>query len=55
LIRLEIIKAFVVKNPLIIANADFGHTVPIFTFPVGGTCDIKAKEISNIMINLVEH
>lgn len=26
----------------VIVNADFGHTTPIFTFPIGGTCTIKA-------------
>ncbi|MBY8913981.1 LD-carboxypeptidase [Bacillus sp. YC2] len=26
----------------VIANADFGHTSPIMTFPVGGTCRIDA-------------
>ena len=26
----------------IIANADFGHTVPIFTFPIGGCVELKA-------------
>ena len=29
-------------NP-IIANADFGHTTPIFTFPIGGKAVLKAK------------
>jgi muramoyltetrapeptide carboxypeptidase len=26
----------------VIANVDFGHTTPIFTFPVGGTIDVRA-------------
>lgn len=26
----------------VIANADFGHTSPIMTFPIGGTCRIDA-------------
>ena len=29
-------------NIPIIANIDFGHTMPIFTFPIGGKCRINA-------------
>jgi len=37
------------KNIPIIANADFGHTNPIFTFPIGGLCEISAsKEMVSI-------
>jgi muramoyltetrapeptide carboxypeptidase len=43
------------KNIPIIANADFGHTMPMFTFPIGGLCEIKAKDKSHILINLIEH
>ncbi|MBI2792265.1 MAG: LD-carboxypeptidase [Gammaproteobacteria bacterium] len=32
------------KNLPIIANADFGHTNPIFTYPVGGICEISAHQ-----------
>ena len=32
------------KNIPVIAGADFGHTTPIFTFPVGGNAVLKAKE-----------
>lgn len=28
----------------VIAGADFGHTTPIFTFPVGGNARLKAKD-----------
>ena len=42
------------KNIPIIANADFGHTMPMFTFPIGGACEIKASE-SSVVINLIEH
>ncbi len=28
----------------VIANADFGHTTPILTFPIGGTAHILAKD-----------
>lgn len=36
------------KNVPIVFNADFGHTTPIFTFPIGGTCEmnINKNEIS---------
>ena len=30
-------------NIPIIADADFGHTTPIFTFPIGGTAKIKVE------------
>lgn len=36
------------KIPIII-NADFGHTTPIFTFPIGGKCMIEAKNDSLII------
>ena len=32
------------KNIPVIAGADFGHTTPIFTFPVGGYAKLEAKE-----------
>ncbi|WP_057625396.1 S66 family peptidase [Candidatus Berkiella cookevillensis] len=41
------------RNIPIIANADFGHTMPIFTFPIGGLCEISASE-ENIKIELFE-
>ncbi len=37
------------KNIPVIAGADFGHTTPIFTFPIGGEANIEAK---NGKINL---
>lgn len=40
------------KNIPIIANADFGHTTPMFTFPIGGTCEIKTKTDSKVTITL---
>lgn len=43
------------KNIPVIANADFGHTMPIFTFPVGGICEIKVKDITTLTINLAQH
>ena len=37
------------KNIPIIVNADFGHTNPMFTFPIGGKCFISADN-NNIKI-----
>ncbi len=42
------------NNVPIIANVDFGHTMPIITFPIGGTCEIFAKNPSSIRINFTE-
>jgi len=28
----------------VIANVDFGHTTPIFTFPIGGTIEVRADK-----------
>ena len=41
------------KNIPIVFNADFGHTTPIFTFPIGGTCEmnINKNEISIKILN----
>ncbi len=33
------------QNVPILINADFGHTTPIFTFPIGGTCEVKDGKI----------
>jgi len=41
------------KNIPIIANADFGHTNPIFTFPVGGWCEMSASK-GSVKIELFE-
>ena len=30
------------ENIPVIAGADFGHTTPIFTFPIGGNAKLKA-------------
>lgn len=38
-------------NVPVIANADFGHTDPKFTFPIGGKAEIKAIEDLTIKIN----
>ncbi len=42
------------KNIPVIANVDFGHTMPMFTFPIGGTCNIKVSE-NSISIKFTEH
>ncbi len=43
------------QNIPIIANADFGHTMPIFTFPIGGDCEILAKDPGSLQITLLKH
>jgi muramoyltetrapeptide carboxypeptidase len=42
------------KNIPIIANVDFGHTEPQFTFPVGGTVEIDLNKKKSI-IKIVRH
>lgn len=42
------------KNIPIIANANFGHTTPIATIPIGGTMEIKAKD-KNVKIKIIKH
>lgn len=32
------------SNIPVVINADFGHTTPIFTFPIGGMCDLNASK-----------
>ena len=38
----------------IIANVDFGHTNPMITFPVGGTCELNV-DVASQQIKIVEH
>jgi muramoyltetrapeptide carboxypeptidase LdcA involved in peptidoglycan recycling len=38
----------------VIANADFGHTMPIFTFPIGGIANIEATQNAGY-ITINEH
>lgn len=45
----------VLKNIPIIANADFGHTTPIFTFPIGGTCRLKADVSGKVDLVIERH
>lgn len=42
------------KNLPIIANADFGHTMPQITFPIGGRIQLTAEE-NNIHLKITEH
>lgn len=50
----EIIKTKKELNTIpVIANADFGHTKPLFTFPIGGKTRIKACE--SCSIEILEH
>ncbi len=42
------------KNIPVVANVDFGHTTPIITFPVGGTCKIVAND-NGCKINIINH
>ena len=32
------------KHIPVIANADFGRTYPMFTFPIGESCEINARQ-----------
>lgn len=41
-------------NIPVIANADFGHTKPLFTFPIGGMARIRAG-INNSAIEILQH
>lgn len=43
------------KNLPIIANADFGHTTPIFTFPIGGTATLHAETIGHVSLAIEKH
>jgi len=42
------------KNIPILFDADFGHTTPIFTFPIGGTCRIQVTPDQTSLI-IEEH
>lgn len=41
------------KNIPIIANVDFGHTNPCFTFPIGGRCRITND--NDLKIKIIDH
>lgn len=40
-----------IRNIPIVANVDFGHTMPIFTYPIGGKCRMSA-EADKVTISL---
>lgn len=42
------------KNIPVVANVDFGHTTPKFTFPVGGKIKLEAKG-AEVKLTLLEH
>ncbi|MCK5416809.1 LD-carboxypeptidase [Candidatus Parcubacteria bacterium] len=42
------------NNMPIIANADFGHTTPQFTFPIGGRVSLNAND-EHINLKITEH
>jgi muramoyltetrapeptide carboxypeptidase LdcA involved in peptidoglycan recycling len=46
-------KSYLANIP-IIANADFGHTNPMFTFPIGGKARLEANE-EGIRLTIVSH
>ena len=41
------------KNLPIIANADFGHTNPLVTFPIGGTVKLKVED--KVELKILKH
>ncbi|MBY0500864.1 MAG: LD-carboxypeptidase [Alphaproteobacteria bacterium] len=43
------------KSLPLIANADFGHTTPIFTFPIGGICHLRADESGKVELIIEKH
>ncbi|MBY0292103.1 MAG: LD-carboxypeptidase [Alphaproteobacteria bacterium] len=43
------------KTIPIIADVDFGHTTPIFTFPIGGLCRLHAEAFGNVTLLLENH
>ncbi|MGN0973263.1 MAG: S66 peptidase family protein [Bacilli bacterium] len=43
---INILKTKKINNIPIIINADFGHTTPIFTFPIGGEVKIDGNKIT---------
>jgi muramoyltetrapeptide carboxypeptidase LdcA involved in peptidoglycan recycling len=51
----KIIKSKIELNNIpVIANVDFGHTMPIITFPIGGVVEIEVSA-NNSLIRIVEH
>jgi len=54
----KIIKMIKTKKELenipVVANLDFGHTSPLFTFPIGGTAKLSVKK-EGIKLQILEH
>lgn len=42
------------NNIPVLANADFGHTKPLFTFPIGGRVRLNSEK-NNSVIEILEH
>ncbi len=42
------------ENIPVIANADFGHTFPLITFPIGGQAKLIATG-EKISLEIIEH
>lgn len=42
------------ENIPVVANLDFGHTSPLFTFPIGGTAKLSAKK-RDMKLEIIEH
>lgn len=40
------------NNIPVVVNADFGHTMPIATFPIGGKCILNAEQ-DNVLIKII--
>ena len=43
------------KKLLIIANADFDHTMPIFTFPIGEKGHMRVSEAGKVTLTIETH
>ncbi len=42
------------RNIPVISGADFGHTTPIFTFPIGGTARLSAHN-GKVELSIIKH
>ena len=42
------------NNIPVIANADFGHTGPLITFPIGGTAKVSVKN-NKVRLEIIKH
>ena len=42
------------KNIPIICDADFGHTTPIITFPIGGWCQLETQSNGTVNLSFVD-